>query len=454
MKGYPQYKVSGDRWIDLVPTHWQVNRLKYVADAQPSNIDKKSVDDQPAVRLCNYVDVYKNEFITDDLPFMEATATADQIHRFQLKAGDVLVTKDSEDPTDIAVPAVVMYDLPSVVCGYHLTLIRANSEVLDGFYLHRLFQAYSFNQQFTVKANGVTRYGLPAAAITEAVVCIPPLEEQAAISLFLRKKTFLIGETIRKKQSLIELLHEERTVLINQAVTKGLDKEAFSNKSGFGKQSKKPNNWKTTKLKYATIKIGDGLHATPEYTDNESFFFVNGTNLDEGRIDLTSARTVNQEEYRKYHIDLPCGSVFLSLNGTVGNLAYFRGEPIILGKSVAFIVPSKELESEFLFYYLKSDYVRNYFEASLSGTTVRNLSLHALRNTAIFLPPREEQIAIVKHINTEMRNLNEVDQKLRMEIELLKEYRSSLINEIVTGKGCVLSEEEQEKLTKDQELVS
>lgn len=114
VKQYPSYKSSGVEWIGEVPGHWSIKRLKYVATAMPSSIDKKSKDGEQPVRLCNYTDVYKNEFITDDINFMDATASVEQIEKFGLNQGDVLATKDSEDPKDIAIPAVVRQTLPGV----------------------------------------------------------------------------------------------------------------------------------------------------------------------------------------------------------------------------------------------------------------------------------------------------------------------------------------------------
>jgi type I restriction enzyme S subunit len=121
MKAYPAYKDSGIEWIGEIPEHWRVKRLKYIADVSPSNVDKKAKEDQSEVLLCNYVDVYKNEFITKELSFMKATASDAQIEKFTLSQGDVLLTKDSEDPEDIANPALVREELENVICGYHLT---------------------------------------------------------------------------------------------------------------------------------------------------------------------------------------------------------------------------------------------------------------------------------------------------------------------------------------------
>lgn len=212
-------KDSGVEWLGMIPEHWEVKRLKFAATPRPSNIDKKSIEGQRVVYLCNYTDVYKNEFITEKLSYMKATATEEQINKFKLEKGDVIVTKDSEDPQDIAIPAVVKEDLDGVVCGYHLTHIKVDRKQLNGFYLFRLFQGFQFNQQFTVLANGVTRYGLSTAAFSDAYILIPPLVEQNKIVKYLDDKTALIDKAVSKERRLIELLMEERTALINEVVT-------------------------------------------------------------------------------------------------------------------------------------------------------------------------------------------------------------------------------------------
>jgi len=103
-----------------------------VVELRTSNVDKKSEDGEKAVRLCNYVDVYKNDKITMSLDFMEATATEAQIERFALQVGDIVITKDSETPDDIGVPALITETAPDLVCGYHLAILRPNAEEITG----------------------------------------------------------------------------------------------------------------------------------------------------------------------------------------------------------------------------------------------------------------------------------------------------------------------------------
>ena len=103
-----------------------------MVELRTSNVDKKSEDGEKAVRLCNYVDVYKNDKITMSLDFMEATATEAQIERFALQVGDIVITKDSETPDDIGVPALITETAPDLVCGYHLAILRPNAEEITG----------------------------------------------------------------------------------------------------------------------------------------------------------------------------------------------------------------------------------------------------------------------------------------------------------------------------------
>ncbi len=164
---YPAYKDSGVEWLGEVPEHWKVKKLKFLATTRPSNVDKKSTPSQIPVSLCNYTDVYYNEEITPRISFMKATATADQINKFSLRQGDIIVTKDSEDPNDIAIPAFVPKDLDGVVCGYHLTMIRSFSEN-SGAYIKRIFDSAYARSLFATRANGLTRYGLDIMVNTRA----------------------------------------------------------------------------------------------------------------------------------------------------------------------------------------------------------------------------------------------------------------------------------------------
>lgn len=218
---YPKYKPSGVEWLGDVPEHWEVKRLKTSATYCVSNVDKVPAKNELPVRLCNYTDVYYNDYITPEIAFMETTATSSEIRRFGLKPNDVIITKDSEDWSDIAVPAMVKEAARDLVCGYHLALITPSPSALRGEFLLRCFQSCAVNQQFQVAASGVTRYGLPKSSIGDAWLPLPPVAEQQAIASFLDAKTLKLDTLVEKKRELIERLKEKRSALISRTVTKG-----------------------------------------------------------------------------------------------------------------------------------------------------------------------------------------------------------------------------------------
>ena len=216
-------KPSGVEWLGDIPAHWEVRRLRNAVDMRVSNVDKHIKAGELPVRLCNYVDVYKNERITDDMPFMRATATASEIARFRLELGDVLITKDSETWNDIGVPSLVDYAASDLVCGYHVAVLRSLKASLDGRYLHRLLQSSVVGSQFHISANGVTRYGLTHEAIKSVVLPLPPLAEQAAIARHLDKATADIDAAMENARRQVELLREYRARLIADVVTGRVD---------------------------------------------------------------------------------------------------------------------------------------------------------------------------------------------------------------------------------------
>ena len=161
---------------------WRSVALGDLIELTLSNVDKKTKFDEQAVRLCNYTDVYYNSFIHVNMDFMAATATEREIARCSLAAGDVVITKDSEKHDDIGVPALVRENVPNLVCGYHLAILRPRSSEIDGAYLFYALSTSECQRQFHSLANGVTRFGLRKADIGLVEVPVPPLPEQRAIS--------------------------------------------------------------------------------------------------------------------------------------------------------------------------------------------------------------------------------------------------------------------------------
>ncbi|ELX1899281.1 restriction endonuclease subunit S, partial [Escherichia coli] len=167
--------------------------------------------------------------------------------------------------------------------------------------------------------------------------------------------------------------------------------------------------------------IGDGLHGTPEYDANGDYFFINGNNLGYQKISFNdNTKKVNDSMFKKHgiHFD-PINTVFLSINGTIGNVSFYNNEKIVLGKSVAYFkIKSPELHTRYLFYFLQTNYAKQYFENQKTGSTIKNLGLKSLRAFEIPIPSYDEQLYIVATMDKFYNLTNSITEGLPREIEL------------------------------------
>jgi type I restriction enzyme S subunit len=209
-----RHKIRGNvnkylRSLDIVPKQWKELKLKDVFDIKLSGVDKKSYHGQREVLLCNYTDVYNNDYITSDMSFSKATATPAQINNYSLQLGDVIITKDSETPYDIGVPSVVIDNLQNVLCGYHLALLRPDKRLIDPIYMANAISHTSVRKQFFRSANGITRFGLTKTAIQNINILIPPLPEQSKIGIILdlwKKNVNLLNKLLKEKRLMKQAL--------------------------------------------------------------------------------------------------------------------------------------------------------------------------------------------------------------------------------------------------------
>lgn len=209
--------------VDSLLAELPTERLKHAVAIAVSNVDKLTLEGEQEIRLCNYTDVYYNREITADLGFMVASAAVEQVRKFELRSGDVLITKDSETPDDIAVPAYVPQDLPGVVCGYHLAMLRPHVGRAHGEYIYWALRSLHARDQFSVAATGVTRFGLRADSIASVSIPVPPLTVQNEISTRLGSSQLVIDRVCRTLARQVDLLLEGRQTLISAAVTGQLE---------------------------------------------------------------------------------------------------------------------------------------------------------------------------------------------------------------------------------------
>ena len=444
LQPYPAYRDSGVGWLGKVPEHWDMRRVGTVADLRVSNVDKHVKEGEQPVRLCNYVDVYHNERISPDVPFMVGTARRREIQRFRLAVGDVLVTKDSEDWTDIGVPALVEYAADDLVCGYHLAMLRPNRAFLDGGYLFQALRDSRLAWQFQVAATGVTRYGLSHNAIRSMRIPLPPLPEQTAIARFLDRADRRIQRYIRAKEELIELLEEQKQAVIHQAVTGQIDFRtgepypAYKD-SGVEWLGDIPAHWERCRLRNVVSEVTTGSRGWSRYAADTGPLFVRVANLSRGSLEMRFNDVVR--------LDLPSTSetartrikeedLLLSVTAYIGSVAVapVGFEEAYVSQHVARCEPRSEICSRWLGYVLLSRLGRVHGQMSLYGGTKDGLSLDDVKNYPILVPPRDEQDRLVRWIECEVSLLGELRDQAQRQINLVSAYQTRLIADVVTGK--------------------
>ena len=178
------------------------------------------------------------------------------------------------------------------------------------------------------------------------------------------------------------------------------------------------SNWKYEKLSKLCFRIGDGLHGTPEYSESSDVYFINGNNLKNGKIELTeNTKKVTSEELSKNFIQLDNNSLLLSINGTLGSMAFFKNEKVMLGKSAAYLNFKTEI-NKFYFYYFQLPSVQEHFHNVATGSTIKNLSLKSIQDFEVPVPESN----IWKNISKVLSDLDakiELNNRINAELETM-----------------------------------
>jgi type I restriction enzyme S subunit len=426
---YPEYKYSGVEWIGDIPAHWRIEPLKRSCSVFPSNVDKKSYEGQTPVRLCNYTDVYYNENILADMDFMPATATAEQIEKFRLRAGDVIFTKDSETADDIAIAAYVPHDIPGVICGYHLSMIRPGKGV-DGSFIKRFFDSASAKAYFAVSANGLTRVGLSQYATDNVPTPLPELSEQTQIARFLDHETARIDALIEEQQRLIELLKEKRQAMISHAVTKGLDPSVPMKDSGVEWLGEVPAHWQVLAIKRFFRMVAD---PAPENNDFEllSVYTEIGVRPRKELEQKGNKASTTDGYWRVKKGDIVVNKL-LAWMGAVGYSDYDG----VTSPAYDILRPSRKLSPKFYHYIFRGKPAQQEFKRWSRGIMEMRLRLYfdELGRILMPFPPLEEQEKIVAFIEAMETKFEALSQEASEQVRLLSERRSALISAAVTGK--------------------
>jgi len=243
--------------------------------------------------------------------------------------------------------------------------------------------------------------------------------------------------SLAEQQRIVDILDQEFAKI--DALKANAEKSLQAAKDLFQATLKKElepkEGWITKTLKEIAEDIGDGLHGTPEYEDNGPCYFINGNNLNDGTIVFSEkTKRVSNEERIKYYIPLNEQTLLVSINGTLGKVAYYRGENIILGKSACYIVLRSGISREYVFHYLASDIFMQYAEKEYTGLTIKNVSLKSMRNFPICFPTSiTDQKKIVDVLNIFKKRCDTIKQNYQKTLTLCNDLKQALLRKAFNG---------------------
>lgn len=301
--------------------------------------------------------------------------------------------------------------------------VLRNKEWADSRFIFNVMLSDDVSGQIDKLVAGSNYPAINSSDVKNLTVLSPPLPEQKKIASILTS----VDEVIETTQRQIDKLQDLKKATMNELLTKGIGHTEFKD-SELGRI---PKSWEVRLLSEVTVKIGDGIHATPKYSESGKYPFINGNNLENGRIVINnSTKTVDHLEFEKQRTDLGQKTLLISINGTIGNLAFYNGEEVVLGKSAAYLTFLDNVNLSYAYYLLGSEPLRKHFHDELTGTTIKNLSLKSIRSTPIPTPPISEQIEISSVVTSIDKKITAHQQKLSKTQSLKK----SLMQDLLTGK--------------------
>jgi type I restriction enzyme, S subunit len=436
MKRYTEYKDSGLEWLGIIPKHWITNkfcRVSYMKGRIGWQGLKQSefVNDDSMPYLITGMN-FKNGVINWEEVYHISEERYAEAPEIQLQKDDVLMTKDG------TIGKLLYVDhLPNKASlNSHLLVLRPlNNEYIPRYIYYQLQSEHFKNHVEQVKT-GTTFYGITQEGTGQFKVLLPPIPEQSQIAAFLDHKTKQINDLIDKKQKIIELLKEEHTAIINQAVTKGFDPNVFMKDSGVEWLGKIPEHWELRKIGRSFNIIGSGTTPTSgreEFYENGNIPWVLTGDLNDNYLSKTS-KSLTEKAFGEHSAlkKFPVGSLVIAMYGaTIGRLSILRIEATT-NQACCVLAESTFFSIRFLFYWFLSN--RSNIISLSYGGGQPNISQEIIRNIKVPCPSLKEQSEIVRYLDHKCNSIDISISHIKKEIQLISDYKTSLINEAVTGK--------------------
>jgi type I restriction enzyme S subunit len=442
---YPAYKDSGVPWLGQIPEGWEPKKIKYVVNYIGSGKTPRGgaeIYTDDGIMILRSQNVYDDGLRLKDVAYVTPEVEALQINT-RVRPEDVLLNITG---ASIGRSSIVPGDLPTANVNQHVCIFRPQKTKIDPKFLHAFFCSSIGKEQVTSNENGTSREGLNFQQAGNLHLVLPPLGKQSAIADFLDNKTAEIDDLIAKKEELLRLLAEQRTALITHAVTKGLNPNAPMKPSGIDWLGDVPEGWEIRPISTAIQKLESGVSVNamdvPAEVDQQGVLKTSA--VYSGSFDPTQNKLIyDPVEAERLACPVRKGELIISRMNTpdlVGAVGIVEDEypnlflPDRLWQTRFW--KQATANAPFLYYFLSSKLFRAVIASLASGTSgsMQNITQSDLMKIKIGMPPLSEQSQIVGHLDQALEKLDATREKTYEAIKKLREYRTALITNAVTGK--------------------
>ncbi|MFD1589277.1 restriction endonuclease subunit S [Halorientalis brevis] len=423
---YSEYEApSGDN-LQKVPVHWESRSFQYWAEKKN---DKGNEEERDFITLEHINPVTGN--LVDNFEWEQKKSQ----EYYLFEPGDVLFGK-------LRPYLRKYYQVDKKgCCGTDLMVLSPNSDV-QSRYLYYFLHSEDFIQFTDANSHGVKMPRTSWTKVSSAHFQLPPIEEQNAIVEFLDWETSRIDQLIGEKEKLIKLLDEKRNAIINKLVTSGINDSRHKDIELEWFDSI-PDDWETTSLRNTVDKFVDYRGATPEKSDS-GITLITAKNIDNGKLDFSEDHEyISEDEYNEWMTrgDPEEGDVLITTEAPMGEVAQIQETPVALAQRIILLkVNTDLLKKDFLKYYLDSEFNQTQLIKNQTGSTAKGIQASKLKGIRVMVPPISEQEDILGTIREETQKIDDLISQVEEGIDRLKEYRTALITNAVTGQIDVRGE--------------
>ncbi|EAL7673404.1 restriction endonuclease subunit S, partial [Campylobacter jejuni] len=418
------FKESGIEWLGEIPEHWEVVKINkivtFVNGYAFENFDFNPIFEIPVIRIG---DMQKEKILYDNCL---KTKEKEKLKQFLISNNDILIALSGATTGKIA-----FCDTDNkAYINQRVAIVRSKLKLVKYYFLTR-----GFSLLIELACNGSAQPNISTKEIGEFKIPLPPLKEQEQIANFLDEKCKKIANFIEKKEKLITLLKEQKQALINETITKGLDKNINFKDSGIEWLGEIPQHWRIVKLKYVAF-TNIGLVYTPDdiiENPDEGYPVLRANNIQNGKIDYQDLIYIKSKQIGKKQI-ISSGDLLMCVrNGSenlLGKTAKIQDGYFSFGAFTAII---KSQFNDYFYWIFQTNMLRKSIASFSASNGIGQISQDDIKNFIISFPPLKEQEQIAQFLDSEISKIDKIIEKTKKQIKLIKEYKTTLINQAVCG---------------------